>query len=66
MDDWEIFTETSSSTKEDFYSYLNMEDLLMEIMHTQKELVQIMISMVKAILYCYLVYLKTFEICVLQ
>ena len=27
MDDWEKLSETSLSEKEDFYSYLNMEDI---------------------------------------
>ena len=27
MDDWEKFNETSLPEKEDFYSYLNMEDI---------------------------------------
>ena len=26
MNDWKIFSETSLPEKEDFYSYLNMED----------------------------------------
>ena len=28
MDDWEKFNETSLPEKEDFYSYLNMEDII--------------------------------------
>ena len=27
MDDWEKFSETSLTGKEDFYSYLNMRDI---------------------------------------
>ena len=34
--DWGKFDETSLSEKEDFYSHLNMEELLMQIMLTQK------------------------------
>ena len=28
MDDWEKFSETSLPEKEDFYSHLNMEDII--------------------------------------
>ena len=37
MNDWEKFNETSLPEKEDFYSHLNMEILLMEITRAQKE-----------------------------
>ena len=40
MDDLEKFNETSVSKKEDFYSHLNMEDIIMQITHTQKEFVK--------------------------
>ena len=42
MNDWGKLDETSLSEKEDFYSHLNMEELLMQIMLTQKEFVKIL------------------------
>ena len=36
MDDWKSFNETSLPKEEDFYSHLNMEEL-MQIMRAQKE-----------------------------
>ena len=42
MDDWEKFNETSLPEKEDFYSHLNMEVLLMQIMCMQIEFVKIL------------------------
>ena len=68
MDDWEKFKETSLPEKEDFYSHLNTEVLLMKIKHTQKEFVKIlniMICMFKAIHYCCLIYLRTVEMCLI-
>ena len=71
MDDWEKFDETSLLEKEDFYSHLNMELLLIQIMRTQEELVKILkqnilvnviIFMFKVIHYCWLMYLTTFGI----
>ena len=41
MDDQKKFNKTSSPKKEDFYSHLIMEDLLMQIMRMQKEFVKI-------------------------
>ena len=37
IDDWEKFSETSLPEKEDFYSHLNMEILLMQITRMQKD-----------------------------
>ena len=71
MDDWEKFDETSLLEKEDFYSHLNMELLLIQIMRKQEELVKILkqnilvnviIFMFKVIHYCWLMYLTTFGI----
>ena len=42
MDAWEKFNETLLPEKEDCYSQLNMEDITMPIMHTQKEFVKIL------------------------
>ena len=37
MDDWVKFNETSLSDKEDFYSYLNMEDITnVDYWHTRR------------------------------
>ena len=47
MDDWEKFNETSLTQKEDFYSHLNMKDILMQIMRTQKDFVKIFIKILK-------------------
>ena len=41
IDDYKKFKETSLLKKEDFYSHLNMEILLMQITRTQKEFVKI-------------------------
>ena len=41
MDDWEKSNETSLPEKEDFYSQLSMEDITIQIMHTQKENIMI-------------------------
>ena len=71
MVDWEKFNETWQREKEDFYSYLNMEDIAdVDYTHAKrvckdfeiKDLGQIMICMLKAIHYCQLRYLKTLEI----
>ena len=75
MDDWEKFDETSLLEKEDFYSHLKMELLLIQIIHTQEELVKILkqkilvnviIFMFKVIHYCWLMYLTTFRICIMK
>ena len=42
MDDLEKFNETSLLEIEDYDSHLNMEILLKQIMHTQKEFVKIL------------------------
>ena len=72
MDDWEKFNETLLPGKEDFYSHLNMEDITeADCVHAKrvckdfemKDLRDIMICMFKAIRYCWLVYLRTLEIC---
>ena len=75
MDDWEKFSETSLTEKEDFYSHLNMEDITdADYKHIKRvckdfqinNLGEIMICMLKTIHYCYHMYLGTFEICVLK
>ena len=42
MDDWEKFSEATLPVKEDFYSHLNMEDITMQVMRTQKEFLKIL------------------------
>ena len=42
MDDLEKFIEISLPDKEDFYSQLNMEDVMLQITRTLKELVNIL------------------------
>ena len=42
MDDWETFNETLLPEKEDFYSHLNMEVLLIQIKRMQKEFMKIL------------------------
>ena len=42
MDDLEKFIEISLPDKEDFYSQLNMEDIMLQITRTLKELVKIL------------------------
>ena len=42
MDDLEEFIEISLPDKEDFYSQLNMEDIMLQITRTLKELVNIL------------------------
>ena len=42
MDDLEKFIEISLPDKEDFYSQLNMEDIMLKITRTLKELVNIL------------------------
>ena len=42
MDDLEKFIEISLPDKEDFYSQLNMEDVMLQITRTLKELVKIL------------------------
>ena len=42
MDDLEKFIEISLPDKEDFYSQLNMEDIMLQITRTLKELVNIL------------------------
>lgn len=41
MDDWEKLYEISSPVKKDFYHHLIMEDILIQIMHTKKEIMKI-------------------------
>ena len=43
MDDREKFSETSLPGKEDIYSHLNGKTLLVQITHTEKEFVNILI-----------------------
>ena len=38
MDNREKINDTSLQEKEDFYSHLNMKDILMQIIHTKKDL----------------------------
>ena len=42
MDDLEKFIEISLPDKEDFYSQVNMEDIMLQITRTLKELVNIL------------------------
>ena len=42
MDDWETCNETLLPEKEDFYSHLNMEVLLIQIKRMQKEFMKIL------------------------
>ena len=42
MDDWETFNETLLPEKEDFYSHINMEVLLIQIKRMQKEFMKIL------------------------
>ena len=42
MDDLEKFIEISLPDKEDFYSQVNMEDIMLQITRTLKELVKIL------------------------
>ena len=42
MDDWEKFIGTLLPEKEDFYSHLNMEDIMMQITRTPEKFVKIL------------------------
>ena len=75
MNTWERFDEASLPNKEEFYSSLNMEKITcVDYMHAKKVfktfnnkiLVIIMIYMFKVIHYYLLMYLKNFEINVLN
>ena len=70
MESWERFNETSLPDKEAFYSKLNLEGISnIDYAHSQKvwkvfeikNLVSITTCMFKAILYCWLMCLKTLE-----
>ena len=75
MDDYEKFNETSLTEKEDFCSHLNMEDITdADYAHTKrvcknfkmKNWGNVMICIFKSMHYCYLMYLRTFKICILN
>ena len=75
MNTWERFDEASLPNKEEFYSSLNMDEITcVDYMHAKKVfktfnnkiLVIIMIYMFKVIHYYLLMYLKNFEINVLN
>ena len=75
MNDWENFNETSLPEKEDFWSQLNMKYLTDEdCTHTKivckgfkiKYLGEYHDLIFKAINYCFLMYLRTSEICTLK
>ena len=69
------FNETSLPEKEDFYSHLNVGDITDVYYAHKKEIVKIlklkiqkniMVCLLKAIHYCYLMYLGTLEMCALK
>ena len=74
MDDWEKFNERSLSEKEDFYCHLNMKGIA-DADHARekracedseiKNLGEYHDLYVQVIHYCQLMYLRTYEICVL-
>ena len=75
MDNWEKLDGTSLPEKEDFYSQLNMEDITdTDCTHGKrvckdfevKDLGEFHDLYVQSDIYCYLMYLITFGICVLK
>ena len=58
MDDWEKLNETSLTKKEDFGSHLIMEDITDDADYANAKRV------ILSLHYCYLMYLRTFEMCV--
>ena len=75
VDDWEKFNETSLPEKADFYSHLNMENITdADYTHAKRDCKDfeikivgiIMIYMFKSLYFYYLMYSRTFEICVLK